>query len=178
MKSSNKRDDLIQIGKVIGAHGIRGVIKVYSYTESVQCFTDQDALLLIDPNGAEHRHKLLWVKPHKNYLRLALEKVDTRTLAEALIGCKIWIPKESLPPLEEDVYYWIDLIGLAVYGPDNEHLGQITEIIETGANDVYVVKTPKGYPVKEILLPAIPSVVLEIDIPGKRMNVAIPEGLI
>ena len=61
---------------------------------------------------------------------------------------------------------------------DDEYLGRIMEIIETGANDVYVVKTPDGYPVKEILLPAIASVIIEVDIPGRRMSVVVPEGLV
>lgn len=178
MKSSSKRDDLIRIGKIVAAHGIRGVVKVYSYAESTQCYTGQDDLLLVDPSGLEHRHEALWVKPHKNSLRLALQDVTTRTEAEALVGCTIWIPKKSLPPLDDDIYYWIDLIGMAVYGPDDEYLGRVSEIIETGANDVYVVKTPDGAPVEEILLPAIASVVTEIDVAGKRMNVVLPEGLI
>jgi 16S rRNA processing protein RimM len=67
---------------------------------------------------------------------------------------------------------------MSVYGPKNEYLGRITEIIETGANDVYVVKTPDGYPVEEILLPAIASVVIEVDVAGRRMKVVLPEGLI
>ena len=177
MKSSSRRDDLIRIGKVIAAHGIRGVVKVYSYAST--CYTAQDDLLLIDPSGCEHRFGILWVKPHKNSLRLALKDVTTRTQAEALVGCIIWMPKKSLPPLEEEnTNYWFDLIGMAVFGQDSVYLGRITEIIETGANDVYVVKTPEGHPVKEILLPALTSVVIDVDVAGKRMRVELPEGLI
>lgn len=178
MKSSSRRKDLIQIGKIVAAHGIRGVVKVYSYAESAQCYTDQEDLLLIDPSGSERRCTVLWAKPHKNSLRLALKDVVTRTESEALVGCTIWIPRKRLPPLEEDTYYWVDLIGMAVYGAGGEYLGRLADIIETGANDVYVVKTPEGCPVPEILLPAIASVVIEVDIPGKRMEVALPEGLI
>lgn len=178
MKSSSKHDDFILIGKIVAAHGIRGVVKIYSYAESTQCYAGHDDLLLIDPSGFEHHHAVLWVKPHKNSLRLALQDVTTRTEAEALVGCTIWIPKKSLPPLDDDTYYWIDLIGMAVYGPDNEYLGRVAQIIATGANDVYVVKTPDGSPVEEILLPAIASVVTEIDVACKRMNVVLPEGLI
>ena len=178
LKFSNKRDDQIRIGKIVAAHGIRGVVKVFSYAESAQCYTEQETLLLVDPKGAEHRYKALWAKPHKNSLRMALEGVDTRNDAEALVGSTVWISKAGLPALDEDTYYWIDLIGMEVYGPDGEYLGRLTEIIETGANDVYVVKTPEGYPVKEILLPAIASVVIEVDIPGRRMNVVLPEGLV
>jgi 16S rRNA processing protein RimM len=88
------------------------------------------------------------------------------------------IPRSSLPPLEEDTHYWIDLIGLSVFTTDRECLGRITDVIATGANDVYVVTTPEGYPVKEILLPAIASVILEVDVAGQEMVVQLPEGLI
>lgn len=179
MKSSSRHDDLIRIGKVVAAHGIRGVVKVYSYAESITYYTEQDDLLVTDLSGCEHHFEVLWVKPHKNSLRLALKDVTTRTQAEELVGYIIWISKKSLPQIdEEDTNYWLDLIGIAVFGQDNEYLGQITEIIETGANDVYVVKTPESYPVKEILLPALTSVVIEVDIAGKRMRVELPEGLI
>ena len=179
LKSSSRRsDDFVQIGKIVSAHGIRGVVKVYSYAESVQCYTEQGDLLFVDPSGSEQRFGVLWAKHHKkNTLRLALKDVTTRTEAETLIGRTIWISKKSLPPLEADAYYWFDLIGMAVYGPGDGYLGQITEIITTGANDVYVVKTPENAPVKEILLPAISSVVIEVDIASKRMNVVLPEGL-
>jgi 16S rRNA processing protein RimM len=164
---------------VVAPHGIHGVLKVYSYAASTTCYTEQDNLLLIDPSGCEHHFKVLWVKLHKNSLRLALKDIATRTQAEELVGCIIWISKKSLPPLdEEDTNYWFDLIGMSVFGQNNEYLGQITEIIETGANDVYVVKTPKDYPVKEILLPALTSVVIEVDTVGKRMRVELPKGLI
>ena len=178
MKSSNKRDDRIQIGKIVAAHGIRGAVKVYSYAESTQCYTAQESVVMMDPSGVEHRYKVLWAKPHKNSLRMALDGVISRNDAKALVGCTIWISKKSLPTLDEDTYYWIDLIGMAVHGPDDEYLGRITEIIETGANDVYVVQTPEGYPVEEILLPAIASVVVEVDVPGGRMSVELPEGLV
>jgi 16S rRNA processing protein RimM len=176
--SSRRKDDLVQIGKIVAAHGIRGVVKVYSYAESAQCYTEQDDLLLVDPSGSEQRFEILWATPYKNTLRLALKDVTTRTQAERLVGRTIWISKKSLPPLDDDTYYWFDLIGMAVYGPDDEHLGQITDIIATGANDVYVIKTPDGYPVKEILLPAIASVVVKVDIAAQCMSVVLPEGLV
>ncbi len=178
MKSSNKRGDRIQIGKIVAAHGIRGAVKVFSYATSVRCYTAEETLGLIDPEGAERRFKVLWAKPHKNSFRLALEGVATRDDAEALVGSTLWISRASLPALDEDTNYWVDLIGMAVHGPDDEYLGRITEIIETGANDVYVVRTPEGYPVEEILLPAIASVVIEVDLPAGRMRVVLPEGLI
>lgn len=179
MKSSSRPDDLIQLGKITGAHGIRGVVKVYAYAESTSDFDLYDEFILIDPNGRQQKYKRLWAKPHqKQIVRLALERVTSRDRAEALTGCQVTIPRKHLPPLEDDSYYWVDLIGMAVQTADGEPLGNVEGIIRTGANDVYVVKTPDGHPVDEILLPAITSVILDIDIDRQLMLVELPEGLI
>ncbi len=166
------------IGKIVGAHGIHGVVKVYSYAESPACFTLPEGLTMIDARGSASQCQALWARPQKNSICLALKDVTTRNQAEALAGCELLIPRKSLPTLDEETYYWIDLIGMAVYDADRSYLGEIVDIIQTGANDVYVVATPEGYPVKEILLPAIASVVLEVDVGQRKMLVELPEGLI
>jgi 16S rRNA processing protein RimM len=76
--------------------------------------------------------------------------------------------------LENGSYYWIDLIGIEVYTAEDDYLGRIESIIETGSNDVYVVKDKK----KEVLIPALKSVVTDIDLSQKRMQVDLPDGLI
>jgi 16S rRNA processing protein RimM len=144
----------------------------------MDCFTHPDGLLKIDSAGRSSRCEVLWVKPQKNGFRLAIKDVITRDQAESLAGCELWIPRKSLPPLDEDTHYWIDLIGMAVFSVGGEYLGRISDIIATGANDVYVVATPEGYPVKEILLPAIASVVLTVDEADRKIIVELPEGLI
>jgi 16S rRNA processing protein RimM len=178
LKSSNRSDDWIQIGRIVGAHGIRGVVKIQSYAESVDCYTHPDGLFMTDSAGRRSRCAVLWVKPQKNGFRLAIKDVTTRDQAESLAGCELWIPRKSLPPLDEDTHYWIDLIGMSVFTAGGEYLGRISDVIATGANDVYVVATPEGYPVKEILLPAIASVVLEVDAADQKIIVELPEGLI
>lgn len=178
MKSSNRPNDLIQLGKITSAHGIKGAVKVYSYAESIDSFHLHDALILIDTSGCQTTHHVLWVRPHKNGVRLALKEIDNRNQAEALVGCAVCVPKASLPALDPDTFYWDDLIGMAVYATDGEHLGQVTQIIRTGANDVYVVKTPADYPVDELLLPAVASVILDVNVAENRMQVDIPDGLI
>ena len=181
MKSSNSGSvpgELVQIGKVIGAHGLGGAVRVYSYAESPECFAQQTTLVLIDGQGGTQRRKIEWSQPHKQVVRLILEGISHRDQAEAMAGWGVYIAKKDLPPLEADSYYWSDLIGISVYTMEGEHLGVVEQIIPTGANDVYVVKTPPGYAVREILLPAIESVILEIDVAGGRMQVQLPEGLV
>jgi 16S rRNA processing protein RimM len=131
-----------------------------------------------DSAGRRSRCEVLWARFHKNGVRLAIQDVTTREQAESLVGCELWIPRKSLPPLDEDTHYWVDLIGMAVFSADGQHLGRISNVIATGANDVYAVATPEGYPVEEILLPAIASVILEVDEAGRKIIVELPEGLI
>ncbi|MBI5062736.1 MAG: 16S rRNA processing protein RimM [Desulfatitalea sp.] len=181
MKSSNSSiapGELVQIGKIIGAHGIGGAVRVYSYAESPECFARHSALVLMDAQGNVQPCEIVWSQAHKQVVRLALEGITHREQAEAMKGWGVFIAKKDLPPLEADTYYWSDLIGMAVYTTEGECLGQVEQIIPTGANDVYVVKTPPGHAVEEILLPAIESVIIEIDVPGRRMQVQLPEGLI
>ena len=181
MKSSNNfviPDDLIQIGTIIGAHGVGGAVKVYSYAESPDLFKTSGELTLIDQAGNLQLCQVLRASAHKHIVRLTLAGVATREQAEAIAKRAICIEKRKLPPLEPDTHYWIDLIGMSVYSLTGEYLGRIEEIIPTGANDVYVVKTPAGHPAKEILIPAIASVIQEVDVQNRCMRVALPEGLI
>ena len=90
-----------------------------------------------------------------------------------MIGSRLFIAKTELPDLEDGTYYWFELIGLAVYGPSDQFLGTLEAILETGSNDVYVVR----YNEEEILVPALDTVVKKIDIDRRRMDVVLPEGL-
>jgi len=99
--------------------------------------------------------------------------ISNRDQAKTLIGAELFIPQSELPEVDEDTYYWRDLIGIEVYTKTEEFLGRIESIIETGSNDVYVVKRDE----KEVLIPALEAVVLEIDLGHNRMLVDLPEGL-
>jgi 16S rRNA processing protein RimM len=103
---------------------------------------------------------------------LTLEGVNTRDEAEALRGWAIKIDRSEVPPLK-DGWYYFELEGMQVYEED-KLLGTLTQVIQTGANDVYLVKGPKG----EICVPALKTVVKNVDVPGKRMDVKLPPGLI
>lgn len=178
MSSSAVSGDLVQTGKITGAHGIRGSVKVASYAESPDRFAVGAKIVLEAPTGQTRHCVISGSQVYKKIVRLTLEGVETRDAAEALHGWKIFIPKSDLPPLEPDTFYWDDLIGMKVVSVEDENLGRITQIIPTGANDVYVVETPPGHPAGEILIPAISSVVLEVDIDSGVMRVDLPEGLI
>lgn len=171
-------DVLIQLGRIIGAHGIRGAIKVLSYAESTESFTAQDHIIVQNAAGEQTAYHVLACQPYKKIMRITIEQVTNRNQAEALVGSGIYVLKESLPLLKEDTYYWHDLIGIAVFTTQGENLGRIEQIIPTGANDVYVVRSriAADRP-KEILIPAISSAVIEIDTDRNRMVVDLLEGL-
>jgi len=167
-------DGFIPIGKIVNAHGVEGAIKVYSYAESLSVFNPGNMILVKNlGDSSEKCYKVKWSAPHSRFVLLMFEGIDSRNLADNLKGCDLFIEKAVLPELEENTYYWEDIIGLSVYTADDIFLGRVESIIQTGSNDVYVVKNGKS----EILVPAMESVVLKIDLDQKTMKVNLPEGL-
>ena len=164
----------VLIAEIIGTHGIKGTHKFRSYAESLEVFEPGRSILVREGSGRETSLEIAWTKHHIRTPLLSFKGINDRNQAEALIGAKLFIPKAELPQLENGSYYWIDLIGIEVYTTEDEYLGRIESIIETGSNDVYIVKDKK----KEILIPALESVVTDIDLSQKRMQVDLPDGLI
>jgi 16S rRNA processing protein RimM len=157
----------------VGAHGLKGTSKIQSYAESLEIFKSGTILLVSSPDGNENRYEIDWIKSHSRGALLALKDVTDREQAKSLIGSELYIEKAELPKLEAGTYYWFDLIGVSVYTSDDCCIGRLDSIIETGANDVYVVKEGD----KEILVPSLKSVVKSIDIESKIMRVELPDGL-
>jgi 16S rRNA processing protein RimM len=111
---------------------------------------------------------------HLQYLILRLEGVEDRSTADLLRERYVMVPLEDAVPLEEGEFYLFQAIGLAVSTAEQEHLGEIVDVLETGANDVYVVQGPRG----EILIPAIADCILDIDIEARTMTVQLMDGLL
>ncbi len=180
MKSSNSlnnRDDLVLVGRVVGVHGIRGSLKVRSYAESLSVYEAEEGLRVALSDGSVRSMTVQRVQSHGRVVLMTLDGVVDRTQAESLIGATLSVGKACLPALEEDTYYWSDLIGLRVYDTTGAHLGQLDEVIPTPGNDVYVVRGRQDGQTREILIPAIGDVVLKIDLDSKTMIVDPPEGL-
>lgn len=161
------------MGKIVGAHGIKGTNTFHSFAEQLTVFRPGDSIFVCSGRGYEKWYEINWVKPHTGTPLISLKGVTDRNQAEALIGCELLIKKSDLPEVENGSYYWFDLIGLHVYKTDKTYLGCIESITQTGSNDVYVVKDGT----KEVLIPALESVVLKIDLEKNRMQVELPEGL-
>lgn len=165
------------VGRVVAAHGIRGNLKVSSYAESLSVYETEGGIQVALPDGSVRLMTVRWVQPHGRHLLLNLDRVTDRNQAELLIGSELFADKSCLPKLEDDSYYWFDLVGLLVYDTTGDLLGRLERVIPTPGNDVYVVQDTQGEQGRELLIPAIGAVVLKIDLEGGTMIVDPPEGL-
>lgn len=135
--------------------------------------------VLVGPDGAEPRpYGLESYRLHQRRILLKLTGVDDRTQAEELRGQLVQVPIEEALPLEEGEYYEHQIIGLEVWTAGGECLGAVTEILYSAANDVYVVQAAGASHGREILVPAIASVVQQIDLQAGRIVVELPAGLV
>ncbi len=170
MLDSDSDGRRIAVGRINGTWGLHGHVKVTPLTSNSQRF-QPDAVLLV--NGQPHR--VLDVATPQGYPCVRFEGYASRDLAQALRGALIEIEESDLPALPQDQYYLHDLVGLAVVTTGGRELGRLHEVLRTGANDVYVVR---GKGRKEALIPAIPDVVLQVDLEAGRMVIAPLEGLL
>lgn len=166
-------DNYILIGQINGIHGLHGNLKVYSYTDSMDLYEKGVSLMIRQPLKPAEYLTIKTAKPYKKGLLLSVDEITDISSAEKLIGSEIWIAKDLLPELEDDEYYWFDIIGLSVFSVTGESLGVVKSIFPTGSNDVYVVED-KG---EERLIPALESVIVSIDLDAHTMTVDLPEGL-
>jgi 16S rRNA processing protein RimM len=167
-------DTCVTIGKIVGVHGIKGYVKIHCEADSFSIFAPGHSVIVRDSKGSRREMEIVDTRPQGRMLLLLLKGVTDRNTAEMLPGSDLLVEKSSLPELEPDTYYWSDIVGMSVVSVDGQPVGTVESLIETGSNDVYVVQTPGA---GEILIPAIASVVLEIDLNRKVMRVALPEGL-
>jgi 16S rRNA processing protein RimM len=160
---------LVVIGKTVGTFGIKGELKISPYTESPDVFYQCDELFL---NGISFT--VTRIRPHKRALLVALEGIDAPEPAREQVGKLVAIPRESLPPCEEDEYYWTDLIGMNVTTTAGVDLGTVDTIIRTGAHDVLVIWGDRG----EVLIPMIDHMVPTVSTERNTIEVDPPEGLV
>lgn len=181
------QENYFEIGKIVNTQGIKGDVRVIPTTDDITRFellTSITVRFAAENNspppagwtrsgrGGTYTIERVWY--HKNFVILKLLGIDDMTSAERLKGGVIVIPPELALPLSENEYYIRDLLDMTVTTANGEHLGVITDVLETGANDVFVVKPDKS---KEILIPHIKQCVLSVDIPNKIMTVELLEGL-
>lgn len=167
------KDSVLHIGTIVGVHGIKGYLKLYSPAESTDFFEPGKHVNLQHRGGRVENQRVRDLQPYKNGLRIAFEGITDRNAANAMVGAEIYIKRSELPKPEKGSWYWCDLIGLEVYQTDNTYIGRIENIFSTGANDVFVIKDKK----KETLIPAIESVIRNVDLDERKMTVVLLDGL-
>jgi len=156
----------VVLGRISGLFGVRGWVKVFSYTEPREAVLKYKGLLL-GRNGDWQPIKVAEGQRHGKTVILRLEGVDDRDQAAALIGTEIGAMRSELPEPEDGHYYWLDLIGLKVVHRDGTELGTIKDMLETGANDVMVVEGEQ-----ERLIPFIKGrIVINVDLHEKQVDV-------
>ncbi|NOK62486.1 MAG: ribosome maturation factor RimM [Chloroflexi bacterium AL-W] len=167
-------EEFLLVGKIVSAFGVRGQMRVRAYTDRVDHLCRNVRVIYL---GSEYRKcRLKHVFEHKpGLLILSLEGVASREEAEALRNTDVSILEQDAAPLEDGEYFIHELNKLQVVTESGEVIGQVSEVLETGANDVLVVTRPGQ---KEALIPMIHDVVKELDIEGKRVVVQLIDGLI
>lgn len=167
-------EQLLRVGVISSTHGIRGEVKVYPTTDDPERFLDLDEVIL--DTGREHKIlEIEGVKFFKNQVILKFKGYDNINDIEKYLKKDLLVDREHAVELGENENFIADLIDMEVVTDEGKVLGTLTDVIETGANDVYAVKTPEG---KEILLPAIRDCILDVNVDEKRMTVHVMEGLL
>lgn len=158
----------LAIGKVLRPHGIRGELRLEMHTGSPSHLSEVETVYI----GDNHEpRRLKSFRLHKGLLLISVEGCGDRDAADALRGLLVSVKQDDAAPLKPGEYYHHQIVGLSVVTDAGEEIGSVAEIVETGANDVYVVRGPGG----DVLLPAIKSVILKIEPP--QMVVHLMEGL-
>jgi 16S rRNA processing protein RimM len=166
----------LAVGRVLRPHGIRGEVRVEIITDYPERLGQHACFYLALPDSPEavRCYAVEKLRQHQGVLLLKLSGCDDRNAADELRGMLVQVPLEKAVPLEQGEYYHFQLIGVRVETEDGEWLGQVAKVLETGANDVYVVRGPQG----ELLLPAVGDVVLDLDVESRRMVVRLLQGML
>lgn len=167
-------EDMLKVGVITTTHGVRGEVKVFPTTDSAERFLDIEYVLM-DTGRELKRLDIQNVKFYKNLAILKFDGVDNINDIEKYKGCELWIPREEGQELGEDEYYIADLIDMNVVLEDGSKFGILKDVMETGANDVYIVEREDG---SEVLLPAIGDCILDVNLEENKMTVHLMKGLL
>lgn len=166
--------DILQVGAITSTHGIAGEVKVFPTTDDPKRFKKLKSVLLDTGRGMKEL-QITQVKFFKNMVILKFRDHDKIEDVMAYKGKNLYVTRENAVKLKKDEYFIADLIGMQVYDEEDNCLGELTDVMQTGANDVYVVEMTDG---KEVLIPAIGQCILDVDVEQGRMKVHLLEGLL
>ena len=164
----------LEIGQIVNTFGIKGMVKVKPFSQNVERF-DELEKVYVQSKQKKKIYEFEEVKYHKNMVLIKFKGIDNPEDANLLRESYLLVDRNEEKPLEEGTYYIVDMIGLEVFDDEENYLGKLEDIYNTGSNDIYVVKNELG---KQILLPALKEVIKKIDLENKKIFVHLIPGLI
>lgn len=173
--TANSSQMLITVGRIIKPFGVKGEMKVEPMTDFPERFNKLRRVFLVSPSGKELEAEVRSARYDQGgSLYLLVDGYESPERARELNGWFITVPQEQAVPLPEGTYYHFELIGMEVFSESGDKLGTITDIFETGSNDVYVMKQGR----KETYIPATKEIVKQVDRTRKRMVIHVMDGLL
>ena len=169
-------EELFQVGSITQTHGIRGEVKVFPLTDDISRFKNMKNLLLDGGKEGYISLEVENVRPQKNLVILKFKGIDNINDIEKYKGHGLFVTKENRVKLKKDEYFIADLIGCEVYTDENpdDKFGTISDVMETGANDVYEIELEAG---GTVLLPAIKDCIIGVDVDARRVDIHLLKGL-
>lgn len=167
-------EDMFRIGVITSTHGLKGEVKVFPTTDDVNRFKTLKHCVIKTPKGDIPVEKNS-CKFFKNMVILSFKGMEDINDIEKYKGCELYVTREDAIPLEEDEYYIADAIGLDIVQEDGSRLGTLADVMQTGANDVFVVNMEDG---RELLIPVIPDCVRDMDFQSGRITVRLMKGML
>ena len=164
--------EYLEIGKIINTHGIKGELKVLSLTDDAKRY-DNLKCLFVEEKGVLKNYDIEYVRYHKGFILLKLRGVESMEQAESMRSHVLKVHRKDAVKLPEGSYFICDIIGIQVIDTNGKELGLLEDVLKTGSNDVYIVRKDG----KEILIPALKTIVKSIDLQSEKMIVDLPEGI-
>ena len=166
-------EDRFQVGVITSTHGIKGEVKVFPTTDNVKRFK-KNMEIILDTGKENINLTVECVKFFKQFVILKFKGIDNINDIEKYKTKSLYVTRENAVRLRKDEYFIADLLGVDVWEDNGDKLGVLKDVIETGANDVYVITLEDG---KELLIPAIKECILDVDIDNRKMTVHVMDGL-
>ena len=167
-------EDILRVGVITTTHGLRGEVKVFPTTDDPKRFKKLKEVLL-DTGKERRKLQVESVRCQKNLVILKFTEFDSINDVEQYKKCDLYVSRKNAVKLEENENFIVDLIGLHVVLEDGTEFGIMKDVLQTGANDVYIVEMLDG---REVLLPAIPECILDVDLDSETMTIHLMKGLL
>lgn len=167
-------EEILQVGVISSTHGIRGEVKVFPTTDDPGRFKKLKHVIL-DTGKEQKNLEITGVKFFKQFVILKFKGIDNINDIEKYKGKSLYVTRENAVRLKKDEYFIADLVGMQVFLEDGTPFGVLTDVMKTGANDVYCIQTQEH---GEVLIPAIGECILDVDVEGQKMTIHLMPGLV